>query len=59
MFANHSVRKLLSSRLTSKKSKVRIYYKIIILPVVLYECKTWSLILGVKRKLLGCLRTGC
>jgi hypothetical protein len=31
------------SRLLSKKIKVKIY-KIIILPVVLYECETWSLI---------------
>jgi hypothetical protein len=34
----------LSSRLLSKDIKVRIY-KTIILPVVLYGCETWSLIL--------------
>ena len=33
---------LLSSRLLSKKLKIKIY-KIIILPVVLYGCETWSL----------------
>jgi hypothetical protein len=38
----HSVRNLLSSRLLSKNIKIRIY-KTIILPVVLYGCKTWSL----------------
>jgi hypothetical protein len=40
----HSVQNLLSSRLLSKNIKIRIY-KIIILPVVLYGCKTWSLTL--------------
>jgi hypothetical protein len=38
----HSVENLFSSRLLSKNFKVRIY-KIIILPVVLYGCETWSL----------------
>jgi hypothetical protein len=33
----------LSSRLTSKNTKVKIY-KTVILPVVLYGCETWSLI---------------
>jgi hypothetical protein len=37
----HSVQSLLSSRLLSKKLKIKIY-KTIILPVVLYRCKTWS-----------------
>jgi hypothetical protein len=35
----HSVQNLLSSRLLSKNLKIRIY-KTIILPVVLYGCKT-------------------
>jgi hypothetical protein len=38
----HSVQSLLSSRLLSKNAKIRIY-KTIILPVVLYVCKSWSL----------------
>jgi hypothetical protein len=40
----HSVQSLLSSRLLSGNVKVKIY-KTIILPVVLYECETWSLTL--------------
>jgi hypothetical protein len=40
----HSVQSLLSSRLLSKNLKIRIY-KMIILPVVLYGCETWSLTL--------------
>jgi hypothetical protein len=40
----HSVQSLLSSRLLSRKLKVKIY-KTIILPVVLYGCETWSLTL--------------
>jgi hypothetical protein len=40
-----SVQNLLSSRLLSKKVKVTIY-RIIILPVVLYGCETWSLTLS-------------
>jgi hypothetical protein len=36
-----SVQALLSSRLLSKNVKIR-KYKTIILPVVLYGCKTWS-----------------
>ena len=39
-----SVQKLLSSRLISKNMKIKIH-KTIILPVVLYGCETWSLIL--------------
>jgi hypothetical protein len=39
----HLIRNLLSSRLLSKNIKIRIY-KTIILPVVLYGCKTLSLI---------------
>ena len=41
---------LLSSRLLSKNLKIKIY-RTVILPVVLYGCETWSLILGEKRKL--------
>jgi hypothetical protein len=37
----HSVQGLLSSRLLSKKVKIRIC-KSIILPVILYGCETWS-----------------
>jgi hypothetical protein len=40
----YSVQILLSSRLLLKNLKVRIY-KMIILPVVLYGCETWSLTL--------------
>ena len=40
----YSVQTLLSSRLLSKNLKIKIY-KTIILPVVLYGCETWSLIL--------------
>jgi hypothetical protein len=39
-----SVQNILSSHLLSKNIKIRIY-KTIILPVVLYGCETWSLIL--------------
>jgi hypothetical protein len=53
----HSVQNLLSSRLLSKKVKIRIY-KTIILPVVLYGCETWSLTLREKHR-LRVLRTGC
>ena len=40
----YSVQTLLSSRLLSNNLKIKIY-KIIILPVVLYGCETWSLTL--------------
>jgi hypothetical protein len=40
----HSLQNLLSSRLLSKNLKIRIY-KMIILPVVLQGCETWSLTL--------------
>jgi hypothetical protein len=46
----HSVQTLLSSHLLSKKLKITIY-KNILLPVVLYGCETWSLILRKKHKL--------
>ena len=40
----HSVQSLLSSSLLSKNLKIKIY-KSIILPLVVYECETWSLTL--------------
>jgi hypothetical protein len=46
----HSVQSLLSSCLLSRKLKVKIY-KTIILPVVLYGCETWSLILREEHRL--------
>jgi hypothetical protein len=46
----HSVQSLLSSRLLSRNLKMRIY-KSIILPVVLYGCKTWSLTLREEYRL--------
>jgi hypothetical protein len=46
----HSVQSLLSSRLLSKNLKIRIY-ETVILPVVLYGCKTWSLTLREEHKL--------
>jgi len=48
----HSVRNLLSSSLLSKNIKFEIYRTTcIILPVVLYVCKTWSLTLKEERRL--------
>jgi hypothetical protein len=46
----HSVQNLLSSRLISKKLKIKIY-KTIILQVVLYGCETWSLTLREEHRL--------
>jgi len=46
----HSVQNLLSSRLLSKNLKIKIY-RIVILPVVLYGCETWSLTLWEERTL--------
>jgi hypothetical protein len=45
-----SVQNLLSSRLLSRKVKIRIC-KTTILPLVLYECKAWFLILSKKHRL--------
>jgi hypothetical protein len=45
-----SVQSLLSSRLLSRNLKVKTY-KTVILPFVLYECETWSLILRKEHKL--------
>jgi hypothetical protein len=47
----HSVQSLLFSRLLSRNLKVKIY-RIIILPVVLYGCETWSLTLREEHRLL-------
>jgi hypothetical protein len=44
----HSIQSLLSSHLLSKNVKIKIY-KVIILPVVLYWCETWSLTLREHR----------
>jgi hypothetical protein len=41
---------LLSSRLLSKNTKIRIY-ETMILPVVLYGCETWSLTLREEHRL--------
>jgi hypothetical protein len=46
----HSVQSLLSSRLLSRKAKVKTY-KTIILPVVLYGRETWSLTFKEENKL--------
>jgi hypothetical protein len=46
----HSAQNLLSSRQLSKSVKVRIY-KIIIFPVVLYGCETWTLTVREEHKL--------
>jgi hypothetical protein len=45
-----SVQNLLSSYLISKNIKIKIY-KNVILPVVLYGCKTWSLTLREEHRL--------
>ena len=45
----HSVQNLLYSRLLSKNLKIKIC-RIIILPVVLYGCETWTLALREERK---------
>ena len=46
----HSVRNLLSSSLLYKNLKINIY-RTMILPVVLYGCKSWSLTLRKERRL--------
>jgi hypothetical protein len=46
----HSVQKLLSSRLLSKNLNIRIY-KTVILPVILFGCKTWSQTLRKEHRL--------
>ena len=44
------MQKRLSSKLASKNLKIKIY-RTIILPVVLYECETWSLTVREEGKL--------
>jgi hypothetical protein len=44
------VQNLLSSRLLSKNTKIRVY-RTIILPVVLYGCETWSVTLREEQRL--------
>jgi len=46
----YSVQNRLSSRLLSRKLKIKIY-RTIIFPVVLYDCETWSLTLRKERRL--------
>jgi hypothetical protein len=46
----HSVQNLLSSRLASKHLEIKIQ-KIVISPVVLYGCETWSLTLREEHRL--------
>jgi len=46
----YSVQHLLSSSLSSKNLKIKIY-RTIILPVVLYGCETWSLTMREERRL--------
>jgi hypothetical protein len=46
----YSVQILLSSCLAAKNLKIKIY-KTVILPVVLYGCKIWSLIFGEEHRL--------
>jgi hypothetical protein len=46
----YSVQNLLCSRLISKDLKIKIF-KTVLLPVVLYGCKTWSLTLREEHRL--------
>jgi hypothetical protein len=47
---HYSVQNLFSSRFIPKKLKIKIY-KTVVLQVVLYECKTWSLTLREEHRL--------
>jgi hypothetical protein len=47
----NSVHNLLFSRLLAKSVTVKIYKSILILPLVLYGCETWSLTLREENKL--------
>jgi hypothetical protein len=53
----HSVQNLLSSCLISKNLKIKIY-RTVILPVLLYGCKTWTLTFRQEHR-LRVLRTVC
>jgi hypothetical protein len=44
------VQNLLSSRLLSKNTKIRVY-RTVVLPVVLYVCETWSVTLREEQRL--------
>src|SRR5215472_9585799 len=46
----HLVQNLLSSRLLSKNTKIRVY-RTVVLHVVLYGCETWSLTLREEQRL--------
>jgi hypothetical protein len=46
----NSVQNILSSRLLPKNIRIRIH-KVIILPLVLYGCETWSLTLREEHRL--------
>jgi hypothetical protein len=46
----HSVQNLLSFRLLSKNTKIRVY-RTVVLPRVLYGCETWSLTLREEQRL--------
>jgi hypothetical protein len=46
----HAVQNFLSSRLLSRNVKIKIY-KIVIIPVVLYGCESWSLTLREEHRL--------
>jgi hypothetical protein len=48
---DHLVQNLLSPRLLLKNVNIRIY-RIIILPVVLYGCETWSMTLREQHRLI-------
>jgi hypothetical protein len=48
----HSVQNLLSRRLLPKNLKIKIY-RSVILPMVLYECETWSLTLRKEKQAEG------
>jgi hypothetical protein len=47
---SHPVQNLLSSRLLSKNTKIRVY-RTVVLPVVFYGCETWSLTLREEQRL--------
>jgi hypothetical protein len=46
----HSLQNLLSSRLLSKNTKIKVY-RTVAFPVVLYGCETWSLALREEQRL--------
>jgi hypothetical protein len=45
----HSVQNLLSSRLLSKNTEIRVY-RTVVLPLVLYGCETWSVTLWEEQR---------